>query len=148
MADYNSKIQELNAAFNIFDKDGNGVITADELTAMLRSLSDYHTDEDITYIMNMADENSDGVIDIQEFQNMVESNPWLLGSFENSFLSVFNQHDLDKDGYLTFEELEHGLARLNVVQESDQVLNAMQSAGVEDANKINYHKFAEILQAI
>ncbi|KAJ2352531.1 hypothetical protein GGF43_003732 [Coemansia sp. RSA 2618] len=115
---------------------------------MLRSLSDYHTDEDITYIMNMADENSDGVIDIQEFQNMVESNPWLLGSFDSGILSVFNQLDLDKDGYLTFEELDFGLARLNVVQESDQVLNAMQSAGVEDANKINYHKFAEIVQSI
>ncbi|KAJ2817659.1 calmodulin-like 3, partial [Coemansia erecta] len=69
-SDSNYKIQELNKAFKLFDRDGNGVITADELTAMLRSLSDYHTDEDITYIMNLADADKDGKIDIQEFQTM------------------------------------------------------------------------------
>jgi len=60
---------ELKMAFKVFDIDGDGFITAKELSKTLRALGQNVTDDDIRHMIDGADtRNADGKIDFEEFQ--------------------------------------------------------------------------------
>lgn len=62
--------QKLKTAFEMFDVDKSGTIEAHELKAILGKSCNYN-DEMWDNIIKEADENGDGVIDFQEFCNMM-----------------------------------------------------------------------------
>jgi len=61
--------ENLHSAFRIFDADGSGAISLDELKAVFaRGAATGKTQEVWTQIMESADENGDGEIDFEEFE--------------------------------------------------------------------------------
>ncbi|EXJ55571.1 calmodulin [Cladophialophora yegresii CBS 114405] len=73
---------ETRAAFNVFDKDGSGTISADELRQVMKSLGENLTDEEIDEMIREADKDSNGTIDCGfPFLLSVQlSHPWSLAS--------------------------------------------------------------------
>lgn len=65
--------QNLQQAFNLFDQDGNGTIELEELKKCLCEGADITTGV-ISEIMNQADINGDGKIDINEFEALLLDN--------------------------------------------------------------------------
>jgi len=64
--------EKLRAAFKMFDKDGSGIISADEIREVLcfggtNSLSE----EQVDAIIKQVDENGDGEIQFEEFVTMM-----------------------------------------------------------------------------
>ncbi|KAG7284816.1 hypothetical protein NEMBOFW57_009431 [Staphylotrichum longicolle] len=59
--------QELLNAFKVFDKDGSGTISSDELRNVLKSLGEDLTDEELDEMLKLADRNGDGTIDCEAF---------------------------------------------------------------------------------
>lgn len=59
--------EEIRQAFKVFDKDGNGYITADELAIVMANLGERLTAGELKAMMNEADTNQDGKIDYGEF---------------------------------------------------------------------------------
>jgi calmodulin len=55
--------QELLNAFKVFDKDGSGTISSDELRNVLKSLGENLTDAELDEMIKLADRNGDGTID-------------------------------------------------------------------------------------
>ena len=62
MKDENENKEELKQAFETFDKDGNGFITADELRHAMTNLGETLTDEEVEQMMKEADVDGDGQI--------------------------------------------------------------------------------------
>lgn len=61
----NSRLEEL---FNIFDRNKNGSINSEELKMVMETISGRAlTNEKVQHIIESADVNSDGQIDIKEF---------------------------------------------------------------------------------
>jgi len=60
--------EEIRDAFRIFDKDGNGLISANELKQLMANLGEKLTDEELDEMMREADLNGDGHIDYEEFR--------------------------------------------------------------------------------
>lgn len=59
----------IRAAFDTFDKDGNNLISPDELQAVLRSLGDKsHTIDDCRRMISNVDQDGDGFVDYREFK--------------------------------------------------------------------------------
>lgn len=56
---------ELRGAFEVFDQDKNGTISADELRKVLTSIGDDVTDADVDEMLKLADVNGDGSIDCE-----------------------------------------------------------------------------------
>ena len=59
----NDTEKELRAAFDVFDSDHDGVISASELRQVLNSLGEKLTDAEIDDIVKEADQDDDGTID-------------------------------------------------------------------------------------
>lgn len=59
--------KELIEAFNIFDRDGNGVISAQELKHVLTVLGKKYSDEEAEMMIREADDDGDGFIQYEEF---------------------------------------------------------------------------------
>ena len=51
----------------MFDKDGNGYITSQELKEVMKQLGENLTDGELKEMMREADSNGDGTIDYEEF---------------------------------------------------------------------------------
>lgn len=62
---------ELLAAFQTFDRDNSGTISADELRAMLKSLGDDMTDQEINDLIREADTDGDNNISFAEFKSIM-----------------------------------------------------------------------------
>jgi hypothetical protein len=65
------EIDEFKKAFSLFDKDGDGSISKEELACVMRSLNEKTTDKELQNMMDSVDVNRDGQIDFPEFLNMM-----------------------------------------------------------------------------
>ena len=63
--------EEMLEAFRVFDTDGNGSITADELRQIFNNLGEKLTEEEIADMIEEADTDGDGEINYQEFVAMM-----------------------------------------------------------------------------
>lgn len=66
---------ELKEAFDVFDKDGNGKITAQELADTMKALGENLTQGDIEFMMSEVDQDDDQEIDFAEFKKMMAQGP-------------------------------------------------------------------------
>jgi len=64
---------EIREAFKVFDKDGNGFISAAELRHVMTNLGEKLTDEEVDEMIREADINGDGQINYNEFVSMMMS---------------------------------------------------------------------------
>ena len=55
-------LEELREAFRVFDKDGNGFISLDELKSVMRSLGENLTEEEFDVMIREADIDGDGQV--------------------------------------------------------------------------------------
>lgn len=73
---------ETRAAFNVFDKDGSGTISADELRQVMKSLGENLTDEEIDEMIREADKDENGTIDCTLFGPLPTISPPLAKSID------------------------------------------------------------------
>merc|ERR1712179_580458 len=66
--------EELREAFRVFDKDGNGFISAAELRHVITNLGEKLTNEEVDEMIREADMGGDGQINYEEFVKMMMSN--------------------------------------------------------------------------
>ena len=66
-------VEEMKAVFRIFDKDGDGYITSDEIQEEMSTHGAVFSDQQIKQMMEGADSNGDGRIDYEEFVKLMES---------------------------------------------------------------------------
>jgi calmodulin len=64
---------EIKEAFKVFDKDGNGLISAHELRHVMTNLGEKLTDEEVDEMIREADIDGDGEINYAEFVKMMMS---------------------------------------------------------------------------
>ena len=60
--------RDLWAAFQVFDRDGNGYLTKDELELAMKMMGEDFEEKDINQLMRMTDLDNDGRISFQEFK--------------------------------------------------------------------------------
>ena len=72
--------EELREAFRVFDKDGNGSISAAELRHVMTNLGEKLTDEEVDEMMREADTDGDGQVNYEGI----------------NYLSMFNLPDITK----------------------------------------------------
>ena len=68
-----SQEEELRQRFKLFDQDGNGLISREELREVMQQLGEKLNEEEIDEMIQDADKNGDGMIDYEEFVKYMTS---------------------------------------------------------------------------
>ena len=63
--------EELREAFKVFDKDGNGFISAAELRHVMTNLGEKLSDAEVDEMIREADVDGDGQVNYEEFVKMM-----------------------------------------------------------------------------
>jgi len=71
MKENESNCADVEAAFKVFDVDGDGFISAEELKSVMATLGETLTQEEIEEMIREADEDGDGKVCYEEFAKMM-----------------------------------------------------------------------------
>ncbi|KAL4637508.1 hypothetical protein ACB092_03G081700 [Castanea dentata] len=106
------QIAEFQEVFCLFDKDGDGCITIEELAIAIRSLDQNPTEEELKSMINEVDVDGNGTIEFGEFLNLMARKMKLrhvmmnLGErlTDEEVEQMIKEADLDGDGLVNYEE--------------------------------------------
>merc|ERR1711970_877171 len=93
---------ELKEAFKLFDVDGDGVITIEELSSLVSKVVGDMSQADATALIKAADKDGNMGIDFSEFAKLWEA---LHGEAEAEIRAGFAKLDVDKSGFITKDEM-------------------------------------------
>ena len=88
---------DLAEAFSVFDKNGDGVISIDELGQILRSLGENPTEKELVNTINQVDADNSGTIDFSEFVSLM-TKKYLENDMEEDIRQAFRLFDKDGSG--------------------------------------------------
>ena len=85
-------INALKDAFEVFDEDGDGTISYDELGTVMRNIGDPKTEKELKEMINKVDADQSGEIDWQEFVTMMgraDEDPNVSSVFVDTVKNIF-----------------------------------------------------------
>ncbi|XP_045187014.1 neo-calmodulin-like isoform X2 [Mercenaria mercenaria] len=97
--------KELREAFAVFDINGDGKVSVDEIQSVVDSLGGKMSKEEIDSMLTEADENSDGYLDYEEFVKI-----WMGETSVDSDKNLDNNDSIQKDADKT-EDLDTSKAK-------------------------------------
>ncbi|CAM9961193.1 calcium-binding protein 7 isoform X2 [Petromyzon marinus] len=101
------EVQEIREAFRVFDRDGNGFISKQELGMAMRSLGHMPSEVELAIIMQRLDMDGDGQVNFEEFMTLLgpkltaADNPD--GFLSSEFDTIFWKFNVQQ---MTLEELK------------------------------------------
>ena len=105
-------IEDVRAAFKRFDRDGDGALSKDELSAALKSSGQSYSNVEVDAIFSLGDSDGDGEITMAEFVNLMSpSATETLNKIRKNFRNIndvksaFKAIDTDNDGLLSKQEM-------------------------------------------
>jgi Ca2+-binding EF-hand superfamily protein len=133
------KKREYKEAFDMFDRDKNGLVNIKELSNILRSLGHELTDQD------MIDLNDrDKKYEYEDFLNIMgrinkESD------IEDELIEAFKIFDKEGNGHIPSSEFKHIMLTLGERLSEDEIDEMIKEADYKDDGYIDYRQFVKIL---
>ena len=131
------QIAEFKEAFGLFDKDGDGTITSDELGTVMRSLGQNPTDEELQDMINEVDADGNGTIDFGEFLSMMAKKMKDTDS-EEEIKEAFKVFDKDNNGFISAAELKSVMANLGEKLSDEEIDEMIREADQDGDLQVNY----------
>ncbi|KAH6816062.1 Calcium-binding EF-hand family protein [Perilla frutescens var. hirtella] len=118
-------VSELRRVFQMFDRNGDGRITQNELSDSLENMGIFIPGNELSQMIDKVDINGDGCVDIDEFGTLYQT---IMDERdeEEDMKEAFNVFDQNGDGFITVDELNSVLASLGLKQ----------GKGAEDCKKM------------
>lgn len=135
-----AEVEKLWQAFRVFDEDGSGEISAEELSAVMRSLGQNPTDAQLHDMMQDVDVDGSGAIDFEEFKALMVSQQ---GDRESRLRLAFSVFDEDGSGHICANELKNVMSRFGL---TDAELQEMIKEVDRDGDAfIDFEEFCQLV---
>merc|ERR1712098_354410 len=119
---------ELREAFKLFDIDGDGVITIDELSSL---------------VSKAADKDGNMGIDFSEFAKLWEA---LHGEAEAEIRAGFAKLDVDNSGFITKDEMVATISSGFTGDKLEEAKKALDQMDVDKDGKVSYPEFLLVMK--
>ncbi|KAH8232592.1 hypothetical protein KR032_009971, partial [Drosophila birchii] len=135
LADYKVEFEQLK-------RNDRGVITITELRAMVRSMDENLSDEELEDIFKASDLDSNGEIDFKEYC-------FVMAQFENDeereMCHIFKMFDQDGDGYISEKDLLKLLDKSDSKHEKQTIRRLIRMVDSDADGQISYDEFIALM---
>jgi len=138
------QLAEFKEAFCLFDKDGDGRITSQELGIVMQSLGQHPTQEELEDMINEMDVDGNGTVDFDEFIMMMSkklSEP----ESEADIKEAFKVFDKDNNGFISASELRQVMINLGEKLTDEEINEMIREADNDDDGQVNYEEFVKMM---
>ncbi|KAJ8753709.1 hypothetical protein K2173_026385 [Erythroxylum novogranatense] len=140
------QIAEFKEAFSLFDKDGDGCITAKELGTVMRSLGQNPTEAALKDMISEVGADQNGTLDFPEFLNLMARKMKDTDS-EEELKEAFKVFDKDQNGYISAAELRYVMTNLGEKLTDEEVDEMIGEADFDGDGQVNYEEFVKMMLA-
>jgi Ca2+-binding EF-hand superfamily protein len=132
--------QELEEAFKLFDIDGDGKITTEELKGLVEKVGGSMSDAEAAGLIKKADRDGNGIIDFEEFSRLWSA---IRGDGEDLVKEEFTKLDADNSGYITKEEMLAVISNCEhfTGDKADEAKKCIEELDVDKDGKVSYPEF-------
>lgn len=138
---------ELKRVFEMFDKNGDGRISKEELNNSLENLGIFIPDEELSQMIEKIDVNGDNCVDIDEFGELYQS---LMDNKdeEEDMKEAFNVFDQNGDGFISVDELRSVLVSLGLKQGKtiEDCKRMIMKVDVDGDGRVDFMEFKKMMK--
>lgn len=135
-----SEVEKLWEAFKVFDSDGSGAISAEELGQVMQSLGQSPNETELGEMIREVDVDLSGSIDFEEFKVLLVSQQ---GDRKSRLKLAFSVFDEDGSGRITADELSRVMSQFGLTDaELDEIIKEVDHDG--DAS-IDFEEFCKLV---
>uniref|UniRef100_A0A7S1T8C8 EF-hand domain-containing protein n=1 Tax=Compsopogon caeruleus TaxID=31354 RepID=A0A7S1T8C8_9RHOD len=141
--------KELKESFRLFDKDGDGKITAEELLGVMRSLGMPTTITAVREMIMAVDNDSNGTIEFEEFVKAVEMRRMSMSGGrddEQHWREVFNMFDTDHNGKISAVELQRLMVKFGQTMDDAEAQDIIRQLDMDGDGEIDFPEFTKMLK--
>ncbi len=135
------QIAEFREVFKLLDKDGDGLVTVEEVEIVMRHLQ--HPVDGTNHIIHkMKSDNIDQLIDFQTFLAILSHT---MVDNDDSIIDAFRTFDYDNSGFISVTLFRHIITFFGRGVTDDEVDEMIQIADNDNTGKIDYTHFVRMV---
>ncbi|XP_076110387.1 neo-calmodulin-like isoform X1 [Mytilus galloprovincialis] len=138
-------LPELREAFRLFDKDGDGSISTDELGTVMRNLGQFPSSDEISQMIKEIDIDGDGTFSFEEFvqvmANMGGISEQSEEDEEEELRQAFRVFDKSGCGYITASDLRAVLQCIGEDLTEDEIDEMIAEVDIDGDGRIDFDEF-------
>jgi len=137
--------QELAEAFKLFDSDGDGIITSEELRALIEKVGGTMTEGEAVALIHKADKDGNKGIDQSEFAEL-----WNAlhggGEAEAKIREEFTKLDADKSGFISKDEMLAVISGSFTGDKQAEAERCVAELDVDKDGRVSYPEFLLVMK--
>ena len=134
------RIAEIKETFSLYDKNGDGTITAKELGTVMRAMGENPSRSELRDMISAMDTDRNGVVDFPEFLRMIAKKLKDSRSAEE-YRDTFRAFDRDGNGFISPAELKKAMRRLGEKLTDKEVDEMIKEADTNGDGQVSFEEF-------
>ncbi|XP_035448475.2 uncharacterized protein LOC118274847 isoform X1 [Spodoptera frugiperda] len=147
-----TQMKEFREAFRLFDKDGDGTITKEELGRVMRSLGQFARVEELQDMLQEVDSDGDGNVSFEEFVSILSKsmsgpagNTSSAEQEERELRDAFRVFDKHNRGYICASDLRAVLQCLGEDLSEEEIEDMIKEVDADGDGRIDFLEFVRAL---
>ena len=132
-------VEKLWKAFSVFDTDKSGTASVEELGAVMRSLGQRPSEEELRALIAEVDLDRSGGVDFQEFRTLMIARQ---GDRQSRLKLAFGIFDKDGSGRITAEEMGTVMSQVGLTKE--ELEGMVQEVDEDGSGSISFEEFCKL----
>ncbi|CAG9861775.1 unnamed protein product [Phyllotreta striolata] len=141
------KLLEYREMFDMFDEDGDGKITLEEIMKVLQSLNVHVSEAEAQMMMSDVDLDVSGTIDFGEFLLMIYTHLQQKRR-KQDIIEMFNYLDVRHTGEINFEDLKIAMLSIGEDFTDEEIAEMMEEADQNGDGVIDFQEFSDLCKRL
>jgi calmodulin len=138
------KMAEIRCAFELFDKDGDGIISIKDLANVISYLGEIPKEQELLELIQHVDKDSSGEIEFNEFIQLMSEKIKPLNPQEE-MMEAFKVFDKDGNGFVSkidLKQVMHYLGEDLTIEELEEIIKDWDEDG---DGQLNFEEFSALM---